>query len=165
MYSACSPETCASPLQKHGVALDGIDRRLELMGDIGHKIPLQHLRGRQFSRHLVEMLIDFLNLSHPAARLQPHLEVSPGHLSHGPPQPADGLQNPVGEEGGDKAADQHAQKNQPQQGNNPVPDIEDLIEHIKNAQQNSHDQDADRQNQHDKIQADIHPLVRSLFRL
>ena len=85
-------------LQQHGIALDGVDGGLELVGDIGDEVRLEHFDGAELVGHHVEARVDLHQLLGGGLIVQPHGKVTVCHLFHGICQLMDGIEILFGED-------------------------------------------------------------------
>ena len=83
-------------LQQGGIALDGIDRRLELVGHIGHKIRLQDLCGAKLVCHQVKAGVDLHYFLGAGVFLQPDRIIPFRHLIHCATELFDGIKEYLG---------------------------------------------------------------------
>ena len=100
-------------LEQHGVALDGVDGGLELVGDVGDEVGLEHLGLFQLRDHHVEVPVELLNVAALASAIDAELEIAARHAIHGAAQVADGPQDAVVQKQGDDARQRAADHQHP----------------------------------------------------
>ena len=103
-------------LEQHGIALDGVDGGLELMGHVGDKVALKGFGGGQGLYHQVEALVAVADLGNAALGLQLHGEIPLGHPLHGPAEAHHRPQHEDVHRDGYRHADGQAEQHQPYQG-------------------------------------------------
>ena len=103
-------------LEQHGVALDGVDGGLELVGYVGDEVALQGFGGGQSLHHQVEALVAVADLRDAAFRLKLHGEVPLGYALHGAAEAHHRAQHKDVHCDGHRHADGQAEKHQPHQG-------------------------------------------------
>ena len=83
---------------------------LELVGDIGNEIGLEHFGRAELLRHQVKALANVLNIANGAGLIQPNGKIAVGNPLHGGIHPANGLENPPVDRGGQAGANDQAGK-------------------------------------------------------